>query len=175
MEKKIYDQRIMGGTKMNFLNDLLKDKNEVDAITDSISLSNSVLELTDTIVQLKNIESVSLVKANNQPYPVAAVIGAIIGLLLLSNNRTMFIGLIVTAICIFVLYNTYVFNKKIEKNVYIYLSSGRFIVLAVNENRFAKEILSTFHKHFDGSDKRPVIINIKDSNVTYGDNSGIHV
>lgn len=159
---------------MSFLNELLKDKNEVEAITDSIRLSDSVLEISDTIIQLKNIESISLEKTNNRPYPVAAIIGLVIGLILLSNNDTMFVGLIVTVFCGFVLYNTYEFNKKIVKNVYIYLTSGRFIVLLVNENQFAKEILNTFHKHFNGSDKRAVVINIKDSNVTYGDNSSIH-
>lgn len=88
--------------------------NELEIITDSFKINKNIIELNSRIIQVCNIESISMVEPKKKGITIGVFIGFIIGLALLSYQPL--VGTIVIGLSAFYIYCIVQGNKKLGKN-----------------------------------------------------------
>ena len=146
--------------------------NELEIITDSFKINKNIIELNSRIIQVCNIESMSMVEPKKKGITIGVFIGFIIGLALLSYQPL--VGTIVIGLSAFYIYCIVQGNKKLGKNLYINLVSGYYIVINFKNVTFAYKIMETIENYLNGSNESSVSINVQDSVITFGDDSPIY-
>ena len=146
--------------------------NELEIITDSFKINKNIIELNSRIIQVCNIESISMVEPKKKGITIGVFIGFIIGLALLSYQPL--VGTIVIGLSAFYIYCIVQGNKKLGKNLYINLVSGYYIVINFKNVTFAYKIMETIENYLNGSNESSVSINVQDSVITFGDDSPIY-
>lgn len=149
-----------------------KNENELEEITDEFKINTNILEFRNRIVQISNIESVSIVEPAKKGFNNRVIIGFIIGLAAIAFQ--ILIGIAILALCAFYVYSVSNSNKNLGKNIYINLVSGYYIFINCKDTDFAKRIVSVLKDYLNGANTRPVFVNINDSNVTFGEKSPIN-
>ena len=94
--------------------------NELEIITDSFKINKNIIELNSRIIQVCNIESISMVEPKKKGITIGVFIGFIIGLALLSYQPL--VGTIVIGLSAFYIYCIVQGNKKFVKIIYVFLT-----------------------------------------------------
>lgn len=102
------------------IKDLLgSSSEELEEISTDFKINRNIIEFRNRIIQLSNIESISLVEPPHQKTNRFAIIFLLVGLVMLSFN--IFIGIIIIGICCYYFYSIINTNNNLGKSIYINL------------------------------------------------------
>lgn len=156
---------------MDIINLLSGDSKQLQEITNSLRLNASIIEYDESVIQMSNVESVTICEPPHKTVNITYFIFLLLGFYTLSFN--FLFGLFIIALCGAYMYYLIWYNQNLGKNIYINLVSGTYLKINFKDPNFALEIVNVFKEYLNDSKQSTTVINIEKSNITFGDNSSI--
>ena len=148
--------------KMDKENNVYKDSN--------LEIRDNILKFNDHVIQLSNISSVSVSPMEKQKIPNELYMVVLIGLVCLAFMPPL--GLIIVGAALFMIFKIISNNNSLGFYLKIELNSGANIYFNADDKNFLVKIVGVMENCFN--DKNPsVFIDMKNSNIQYGDNNTV--
>ena len=120
------------------------DKNTDELKTDKLTLQGRTLKFAQSYVSLDNISLIEVIDLSTQrPIPTYFYLLGLVGVVLLLNNGTTILGIIVLAALAFLAYQFW--QKRVEERYGLNLitNSGRARVLLAKDQGFLMDLAAT--------------------------------
>lgn len=158
---------------MQFFSRLLRDEKEMDRISKSFTVSDDVIEYEDSIIQLRNVERVSLRDPDKMKFG-KILLFSVIGLII--SSQIKWLGLLTFILILWIILYIFLivqYNQNLGKIIYIDLCSGNYLAISFQEEDFAKKIVEMIKTHIESHSNKTFSVNILDSKIVVGNNNAI--
>lgn len=148
--------------------------------TEGFEVGENVFKYDHAVIQLSNISYFDVSPMPKVAFPLWALVGAVIGFLLLFIGETVpiMIGLVTMALCIFAIYNIYTNNTNLGDYLILAMNSGKTFYFPCYSKQFLYEVENVILQCFKDEslkysvDLKDCIIVHKEDNMNINDNTG---
>lgn len=161
---------------MDHLN-LLMSKDNTNVIdTGEFKIKDNILSFKNSFILIHNISHISVSPVDKYPYPISSIVLGILGLLSASIPFTLtrIVGLILIALCAYIIYKIIEKNKDLGEYLQINLNSGKILWFVCKDKEFLIKIIDVL-KNCINSKSSNVQIDLQNSIVTIGNENNIQV
>lgn len=144
------------------------DKDSIVYRDSNLEIKENILKFSNHVIQLSNIASVSISPMEKKKIPSELIIMAIVGLVLLAYKPEIGIFVLIIAfICILKISSD---NNALGHYLRIDMNSGNTYYFSSNNKVFLNQIVTAMEKCFNNQ-YSTISIDMKNSNIQYGDNN----
>ena len=143
-------------------NNVYKDSN--------LEIRDNILKFNDHVIQLSNISSVSVSPMEKQKIPNELYLGILVGLVCFAFMPP--VGLIITGAALFMIFKIISNNNSLGFYLKIELNSGANMYFNADDKNFLIKIVAVMENCFNDKNSS-VFIDMKNSNIQYGDNNTV--
>lgn len=161
--------------KNNLADNFLGNKKDKTVETENLLVRGNQLQWDGVLIQISNISLITTSDMNSPVYPLWAAIVGILGLVLVFNSDTWFLGLLLILVAGAASYLWYTKLKVAQQSKYlnIQLNSGRMYSILFRDEAFLKKVFHVFSNIFDEGPSSEINYHIDMKNCHIDNNSSV--